>query len=116
GCLSLVLMGASTSQSLIRKLDEMYTQILMRSVFGDCEEQKRSELEQQFRDIVGLLIILRDPLSITALSRLCTVEVTLVCARLGSLRSILDLSDDPDSPIHLVHLLFRDFLIDRQRC
>ena len=35
---------------------------------------------------------------------------------LGSLRSVLDIPDDRDSPVRLLHPSFRDFLLDGRRC
>ena len=35
---------------------------------------------------------------------------------MGRLRSVLDVPNDPDFPIRLLHPSFREFLIDEQRC
>jgi WD domain, G-beta repeat len=37
-------------------------------------------------------------------------------ATLGRLRSVLDVPNDPDFPIRLLHPSFREFLLDEQRC
>ncbi|KAI9766575.1 MAG: hypothetical protein M1839_004873 [Geoglossum umbratile] len=114
--LALILEGDIPGQSPTGQLDTMYTQVLRGSVIGDCEGQERAYLLERFRQIVGSIVILFDPLTANALAKLLHLEDWMVEVTLDSLRSISDFSDDQDSPIRLLHPSFRDFLLDKQRC
>lgn len=114
--LDIVLKGENGEQTPEARLDQMYTQILRSSVYGDCNDQEKYFLSRRFQDSMGTIIVLFDPLSITALKALLLesgekIDVTL----LNSLKSLLDVPDDQDAPILLLHLSFRDFLLDPYR-
>jgi hypothetical protein len=114
--LSVVLQGDAAVQSPIRKLDEMYTQVLKHSVIGNSDEQEKIELCERFRQIVGSIVILFDSLSSTALTRLLSIPAKRTDQILSLLHSILDVPENQDSPIRVLHPSFRDFLLDEQRC
>jgi hypothetical protein len=97
-------------------LDEMYTNVLTSSVLGDCDEEDKSEMSKLFRRIVGCIIILFDPLPAAALTELLSIDSETVNPVLGSLHSVLDISQNQDSPVRLLHPSFREFLIDEERC
>jgi NACHT domain len=112
--LDLVLKGHSAGES--STLDKMYAQILTHSFFRNYKGQQKRQLAEQFRRIVGSIIILFDSLSTSALAELLHVEKKMMNRRLGNLRSVLDVPDSQDTPIRLLHTSFRDFLLDKQRC
>ena len=56
-------------QSPIQALDSMYTQVLISSVIGDCDEEEEETLGQYFRASVASLIVLFDPLYTVVLAR-----------------------------------------------
>ncbi|KAF8538282.1 vegetative incompatibility protein HET-E-1 [Trichophaea hybrida] len=114
--LSLVLNACTTRQSPTGALDGMYTQVLKHSVIGDCEEQEEEELSERFRQIVGSIILLSDPLSADALATVLHKATWEVEVTLDSLRSVLDVSESEDGGIRLLHPSFRDFLLDKKRC
>ncbi|KAF8244588.1 hypothetical protein K440DRAFT_471685, partial [Wilcoxina mikolae CBS 423.85] len=114
--LSLVLNGCTTRQSPTGALDGMYTQVLKHSVIGDCEEQEKEELSERFRQIVGSIVLLSDPLSVDALARLLHKETWEIEVTLDALRSVLDVSESEYGGIQLLHPSFRDFLLDKRRC
>jgi hypothetical protein len=112
---------SQTSDALsTRNLDEMYLQILRDSLTGDYNDTERRELADQFRLVVGSIVILFDALSATALNQLLfqpdTETPDIVDRTLDPLHSILAIPQDAGSPIRLLHPSFRDFLLDPNRC
>ncbi|KAI9767667.1 MAG: hypothetical protein M1840_005538 [Geoglossum simile] len=115
--LTLVFQGDSAGKSPTRKLDEIYTQVLKHSVIGDdCDEREKIKLCLRFRQIVGSIVILFEPLTPTGLAELLQVEPRAHAVALKSLHSILDISQNQNSPVRLLHPSFRDFLLDEERC
>ncbi|KAF8544991.1 WD40-repeat-containing domain protein [Trichophaea hybrida] len=110
--LSHLLQGYTTRRSPTGELDAIYTKIIKHFVTGDFEE----ELSERFKQIVGSIILLSDPLSAEALAKLLHVDEWEVKDTLDSLRSVLDVSESQDCDIRLIHPSFRDFLLDPQRC
>ncbi|KAF8541983.1 hypothetical protein BDD12DRAFT_877394 [Trichophaea hybrida] len=115
--LSLVLNGCTTRRSPTGALDGMYAQVLKHSVIGDCEgQEEEEELSERFRQIVGSIVLLSDPLSADTMATLLHKETWEVEVTLDSLRSVLDVSESEDGGIQLLHPSFRDFLLDKKRC
>lgn len=114
--LDIVLQGNDNEQSPEQRLDEIYTQILESAVFGDCNRKERNILSQRFQSIVGLIVTLFDSLSICALKSLCPALSDRIDITLEPLKSLLDIPDDQNKPIQLLHPSFRDFLANQQRC
>jgi NACHT domain len=114
--LTLVFQEDSAGKSPTRKLDEIYTQVLKYSVIGDCDEREKVKLCLRFRQIVGSIVILFEPLTTTGLAELLHMEPRAHAVALRSLHSILDVSQNANSPVRLLHPSFRDFLLDEERC
>ncbi|KAK4078309.1 uncharacterized protein Triagg1_3325 [Trichoderma aggressivum f. europaeum] len=68
----------------------------------------------KFKKIVGTIVLLANPLSITSLASLLAIETEKIDNQLDMLHSVLDIPLNPDVPIRLFHLSFRDFLIDKE--
>ncbi|KAL8284649.1 hypothetical protein RB600_009186 [Gaeumannomyces tritici] len=77
-----------------------------------CTEDERAEIVGWFREVVGTIVLLADPLPISSLARLLGRSRINVNSGLRGLYSVLDISDDPLAPVKLLHLSFRDFLVD----
>jgi hypothetical protein len=60
--------------------------------------------------------MLFDPLSAVALGQLLSVPKAKIDQILKGLHSVLSVPEDDTSPVQLLHLSFRDFLLDQQRC
>ncbi|KAJ5947417.1 hypothetical protein N7466_000432 [Penicillium verhagenii] len=97
------------------KLDGTYLPVLNRILRRQSEKQ-RQQLVQEFHKIVGAILILENPLSVTSLSRLIEVPERTIYLRLNSLHSVLSIPDDKDSPVRLFHLSFRNFMLDPKTC
>jgi hypothetical protein len=101
----------SARDSKLNTIDKMYLQILNQQIIG-CTGLERSRLVNQFRDIVGPIVLLAEPLSISSLATLLDIPISAIAGRLSSLHSVLDVPSKTDSPIRIFHLSFRDFLVD----
>jgi hypothetical protein len=98
------------------ELDKIYTQILEHA-FRDVEDaQDMEELSKEFRQVIGALATLFEPLSAIALSKLLPIDEEIINLRLQCLRSVFNVPEYKDSPIRLLHPSFCDFLLDKQRC
>jgi hypothetical protein len=110
--LAIVLKYQSTSQA--SKLDQTYLPVLRQLVDGRSDSEIKS-LAREFREIIGSIIILADPLSTSSLASLLNISKEDIDSRLHYLHSVLNVPSDPDSPVRLLHLSFRDFLLDSDK-
>jgi hypothetical protein len=98
------------------ELDEIYTQILQHSFKNVTDQRNKDKLAEMFRQVIGSLSILSEPLSAAALAKLLEVRLEPINFRLRHLHSLLNIPKDQGAPIRLLHPSFRDFLLDKQRC
>ncbi|KAF2732552.1 hypothetical protein EJ04DRAFT_469956, partial [Polyplosphaeria fusca] len=101
-------------KSTFSQLDRTYLPIL-EQLLDEQDEDEREVWLQAFQKLVGSIVILESPLCITSLARLLQVPLTEIECRLDALHSVLSVPDSQDVPVRLLHLSFRDFLIDPQR-
>jgi hypothetical protein len=101
-------------KSTFSQLDRTYLPILEQLLVEQEEDEKEAWL-QAFRKLVGSIVVLESPLSIASLANLLQLPQGEVECRLDALHSVLSVPDDQDTPVRLLHLSFRDFLVDRQR-
>ncbi|KAM0168541.1 hypothetical protein ACHAPF_010881 [Botrytis cinerea] len=78
------------------------------------EEEEKNFLIEGFKEVVGTIINLADPLSIRTLSNLLDVEEVYVNKQLELLHSVLHIPSKADAPVKILHLSFRDFLLDKE--
>jgi len=101
-------------KSTFSQLDRTYLPIL-EQLLAEQEEDEKEAWLYAFQKLVGSIVVLESPLSITSLAHLLQVPQKEVECRLDALHSVLSVPDSQDVPVRLLHLSFRDFLIDRQR-
>lgn len=99
-----------------RRLDEIYTTVLAKSIQGEYSDAESQVLYEQFRRVVGPIIMLRNPLSITSLAELLGEKVAMLKSTLTSLSSVIDVSADDSNALGVLHPSFREFLLSRDRC
>jgi dephospho-CoA kinase len=92
------------------QLDQTYGPIL-RSQISEVLQDDREEIITDFKKIVGSIVTLASPLSVTALSRLLDVSPDAVDERLDALHSVLSIPLKRTLPVRLLHLSFRDYLV-----
>ena len=95
----------------VSKLDATYLPIL-NQLFDEEDENDRERWACEFRNIVGSIVVLETPLSTASLARLLHISKDDVTCRLDSLHSVLSIPDRDDIPVRLLHLSFREFLVD----
>ena len=114
--LDLIQNGESRSGRPTASLDQMYDQILTYSLTKDQSEENVTELSRRFKRTVGLIVVLFDVLPAIALANLLSLSAKEVNLCLDSLHSLLNVPQDPESPIRLLHPSFRDYLLKPSRC
>ncbi|PYI24418.1 hypothetical protein BO99DRAFT_321342 [Aspergillus violaceofuscus CBS 115571] len=95
-------------------LDEMYNQILEIILTGETDNDE--EMSNLFNQVVGCIIVLSQPMSLMDLGDLVPCQIDDIRWILGQLCSVIEVSQNEHQPIQLVHLSFRDFLLDHSRC
>ncbi|EGX53242.1 hypothetical protein AOL_s00006g503 [Orbilia oligospora ATCC 24927] len=98
------------------QLDQTYLPVL-KQLEGGLPRQKltRHLFGQEFREIIGSIIILADPLSITSLANLLGKSQNEIGSKLHHLHSVLNVPQDKNAPIRTLHLSFREFLVDPKK-
>ncbi|KAF7595218.1 hypothetical protein BBP40_006963 [Aspergillus hancockii] len=104
-----------TDQSTyVSKMDSTYVPVL-KQLLTNQDEGESQQLLKEFKEIVGAVIVVATPLSINALSQLLDKEPDDVKCRLDQLHSVLSVPNNFDTPVRLLRLSFRDFLLDHQK-
>ncbi|KAK0714729.1 WD40-repeat-containing domain protein [Lasiosphaeris hirsuta] len=101
----------ATRNSTLDKLDATYLPVLDQLTSGRTDQDK-AEVLAEFRNVVGPIVLLAQPLSAPSLAQLLDVELEDIHALLNSLHSVLDTPSEENAPVRLFHLSFRDFLVD----
>jgi Heterokaryon incompatibility protein (HET)/NACHT domain len=102
------------ANSQASQLDRTYCPILDKLLLGLTTSQKE-RLIQEFHEVVGPIVLLAEPLSIKSLVSLLRIPKGIVERRLDPLHSVLSIPADLASPIRLLHLSFREFLLDSEK-
>lgn len=89
---------------------QTYMPVLERFANAATDSTDRDEICYDFRNIVGTIICLGEPLSHAALADLLGMEDELVILRLNNLPSVLHIPKDADKPVRPLHLSFGEFL------
>ena len=94
-------------------LDNLYLQVLD-SAFPEVSER----LSTRLKTILGLIVLIKDPLPPTDLSCLIELRTKTVYSSLSGLHSVLVVPDHQESSanIQIIHPTFAEFLVDCKRC
>lgn len=74
----------------------------------------REESIEEFKAVVGPIVLLARPLSAKSLAALLGKRIEIVNKRLKGLHSVLNVPSDPETPVTLFHQSFRDFLLSSE--
>jgi hypothetical protein len=110
-CLNRVLQYQKATFS---QLDRIYLPILDQLLEEQEDDDKEMWL-QEFRKVVGSVVVLERPLSIASLAYLLQVPKEDIKCRFDFLHSVLSVPDNEEVPVRLFHLSFREFLVDRHK-
>jgi hypothetical protein len=97
-------------------LNGIYIAVLQNSVQPGFSQQDKEKFCSMLRDILGSIVLLLSPLSVSSLSRLLFIPKQRVDRILKDLHAILVVPNDNTSPLRPHHPSFRDFLLDENRC
>lgn len=95
------------------KMDRTYRPIL-NQLITDQDENDSEELLEEFQRIIGVIILLATPLSVNALAQLLDIPEDDISNRLDSFHSVLNVPSDPKLPVRILHLSFRDYLVENK--
>ncbi len=98
------------AKSQASKLAATYLPVLNQLLVGVTAPERRGIVDE-FQHVVGSIAVLASPLSATSLDALLGIPKGTVDSKTDFLHSVLDIPSDPDLPIRLLHLSFRDFLV-----
>jgi hypothetical protein len=85
-------------------LDHLYTQVL-----------STVPRNHTFEQVIGTIMLLREPFSITSLGYLLHIEAINILLALIGIQSILMIPGDDDEPVRLFHTSLRDFMTTQSR-
>jgi hypothetical protein len=108
--------GSSAITESEKRLNKIYLTVLEHSIRPAYTDEEKEELCSTLRHILGSIVVLLSPLSTYSLSRLLHVTKQDVSQALNDLHAILDIPEDQTCLLSLHHPLFRDFLLDKDRC
>ncbi|KAF3190601.1 hypothetical protein TWF788_008121 [Orbilia oligospora] len=93
------------------QLNRTYFPVLKQLESGQSETQLE-KFAQEFRTIIGSIIVVVDPLPISTLANLLGITREKVNSKLVHLHSVLSIPENSALPIRFLHLSFREFLVD----
>ncbi|KAL4744254.1 hypothetical protein BDW72DRAFT_188952 [Aspergillus terricola var. indicus] len=99
--------AATSSSDLERTYLPVLNQLNVSKTKRDFEQ-----LLKEFQDIVGVIILLAAPLSVVAVAGLTGIPVEIISNRLNRFHSVLNIPNKLDQPVRILHLSFRDFLVN----
>ncbi|KAJ5982742.1 hypothetical protein N7451_012842 [Penicillium sp. IBT 35674x] len=92
------------------KLDRTYLPVLD-GLLSRQHEKYKEKFISEFRQVIGVIMIIESPLSVISLSKLLDLPKRLIHLRLDPLHSVLRVPIKETVPVRLFHLSFRDFLL-----
>jgi hypothetical protein len=103
--------NSRASQHAHATLDSVYLRII-----HAFTKDPTGDASAIFREVIGAIITLQQPLSKLTLGRLLQMEIAKVTNTLRHLHSLIDVRTNPDHPIRTFHPSFSDFLTHPKRC
>lgn len=94
------------------RMDKTYRPVLEQLIVED--ESDMDQLVGEFQNIIGVIILLAAPLSLSALAELLEMPEGDISIRLDSFHSVLTIPNDSNLPIQTLHLSFHDYLVDER--
>lgn len=95
----------------VSKMEKTYLPIITQILSGQDEDES-AQLLQEFQETIGTILVLVIPPSINTLSELLNLLKGTINNRLNLFHSVLSVPMNLDTPVRVLHLSFRDFLLD----
>ncbi|KAF5621110.1 uncharacterized protein FTJAE_11451 [Fusarium tjaetaba] len=98
-------------------MDDIYHKVLTFPETDGWSQEEKIPFYTDISQLIGFIVVLFRPTSVETLSHLLPTTITRddVKYYLGQLHSIIDVPENPGFPLLLVHLSFRDFILDPKR-
>jgi hypothetical protein len=97
-------------------LNQLYLAVLQKSIQSSHTARELAKYYSIMRQILGSVVALSSPLSISSLGTLIQIREQQVNRMLKELHAILDIPRDHSQPLRLHHPSFRDFFFSKDRC
>ncbi|KAL2827985.1 quinon protein alcohol dehydrogenase-like superfamily [Aspergillus cavernicola] len=94
------------------RMDWTYRPILDQALIA-ADEDTTELLLEEFQKIIGAIVLLATPLSVSALADLLKVPAEDIENRLEGFRSVLDVPPGRSQPVRSLHSSFRDYLLEK---
>ncbi|PLN80578.1 WD40-repeat-containing domain protein [Aspergillus taichungensis] len=91
-------------------MERTYQPVLNRLLDAKMESEQPQVL-QDFRNIIGVIILLATPLSIKVIAQLTQICEKTITLRLNKLYAVLNVPSNVEAPVRILHLSFRDYLL-----
>ncbi|OBT63596.1 hypothetical protein VE03_07330 [Pseudogymnoascus sp. 23342-1-I1] len=98
-----------------QKVDEIYLKVLSFPHLCKLSQKSQMKFHEKTKRILGFITAFFEPVSVLSLSALLSVDKEDLNKTLRKFHSILDVPQDEHAPLGLVHLSFRDFLLNKER-
>jgi hypothetical protein len=96
-------------------LERTYLPVLSQLIVGVEEGHEKDKIYLDFREIVGSIVLLANPLSTYSLAKLLNITKRKLDHQLLPLHSVLCVPTNLSAPVQLLNLSFRDFLVQKQQ-
>lgn len=93
------------------QMESIYQPVL-EQLLNPKDKNESKDLAAEFCEVVGVIVLLTTPLSARALGKLLDRRETKISFLLKKLHSVLRVPEDINSPVRILHLSFREFLLD----
>ncbi|KAJ9488439.1 hypothetical protein VN97_g4841 [Penicillium thymicola] len=104
-------LGTIMRQRRVSGQMESIYQPILEQILNPKDKNESKELAAEFCEIVGVIVLLTTPLSVRALGKLLDLPETKISFLLKKLHSVLRVPEDINSPVSILHLSFREFLL-----
>jgi hypothetical protein len=98
-----------------QEVDGIYLKVLKFPDFESSHERFRVPFYSDISRLFGFMVVLLQPVSVETLCHLLPTTTDDLDHLLGYLHPIFNVPDDPRVPISLIHLSFRDFILNEKR-
>lgn len=98
-----------------QKVDEIYLKVLSFPHLANSTKKTRERIFSRTGTVLGFLAVLFEPVSVSSLGVLVSLPKETLDELLRQLNSIVSVPQDEKSPLGLVHLSFRDFILNEER-
>ena len=95
----------------LEQVERIYLPVLTKLPATLSSTGDEEKLYQEFRVIVGSIVTLAEPLSVTSLANLLNIRRDTIALRLRPLHSILRVPADLETPVRTLHLSLGEYLL-----